>query len=398
MSAPNVRHPMADAGSDGAPVETRLRDLRATERPIAITARVLTVERREVRRKSDGGVRPVLSGLLSDGTGTARFTWWDPPKDEVDRGTVLRAAPVSVREFRGKPELSFGWKTRVAPASESELPTLDPAELEHRKVATLAAGEEGFLLEARVAEVERKTVAVGTDRREIHQGLLEDGTGLVAFTAWNDFRLVVGEALRIHGAYVRVFRSRPQLVLDERAHVERFDGKGLPAPGTAARAAAVALGILADGRGAERATVEGLAVALQPPSGIVLRCPTCPRVTNDGVCRVHGAVTPHPDLRVRLVLDDGTGNVTVNLDREDAERVTGRTLDECRKILSDRVDPTAVEDALLASVFGRTFRARGPLTRDDFGLSMYPTDVALVLREPEDGRAVIERALAEARR
>jgi replication factor A1 len=389
---------MAETTVDGTPVETRLRDLRATERPIAITARVLTVERREVRRKSDGGVRPVLSGLLSDGTGTARFTWWDPPNEEVDRGTILRAAPVAVREFRGKPELSFGWKTRVATASESELPTLDPAELERRTIATLAPGEEGFLLEARVAEVELKTVAVGTDRREIHQGLLEDGSGLVAFTAWNDFRLKVGEALRIHGAYVRAFRSRPQLVLDERAHVERFDGAGLPAPGTAARAAPVALGILTDGRGSERATVEGLAVALQPPSGIVLRCPTCPRVTNDGVCRVHGAVTPVPDLRVRLVLDDGSGNVTVNLDREDVERVTGRTLEDCRKILADRVDPTAVEDELLGRVFGRTYRARGPLNRDDFGLSMYPTDIALVLSAPEDGRPAVERALAEARR
>jgi replication factor A1 len=389
---------MAEPAPEGAPVETRLRDLRVTDRPIAITARIVSVERREVKRKSDGGTRPVLSGLLSDGTATARFTWWDPPKEEIDRGSILRAAPVTVREFRGKPELSFGWRTRVAEANESELPILDPAELPRRTTAALAPGEEGFLLEARVAEVEPKSVTVGDERREIYQGLLEDAAGVVAFTAWTDFQLKVGEAVRLHGGYVRAFRGRPQLVLDERSHLERFPGAGLPAAGASSRAPPQLLGLLAEGRGAERATVEGVAVAAQPPSGLVQRCPSCPRLATEGVCRIHGAVQPLADLRLRLVLDDGTGNLTVNLDRAEAERVTGRTLEECRALLAERADPAAVADDLLGRVFGKTFRARGPVTRDEYGLSMYPTEVVLVLREAEEAERALAAALEEARR
>ncbi|MGI0156425.1 MAG: OB-fold nucleic acid binding domain-containing protein, partial [Thermoplasmata archaeon] len=69
-----------------------MRDLRPTSPPVEVVARVVSVERREVTRRSDGSRRPLLSGLLHDGTGTVRFTWWDPPREGIERGTVLRAA------------------------------------------------------------------------------------------------------------------------------------------------------------------------------------------------------------------------------------------------------------------------------------------------------------------
>ena len=98
-----------------SPPEIRLRDLRPTPSPVEIIARVVSLERREITRRSDGSRRPLLSGLLSDGTATVRFTWWDPPREGIERGTVLRAAGAEVREFRGRPELTFNWKTRVEP-------------------------------------------------------------------------------------------------------------------------------------------------------------------------------------------------------------------------------------------------------------------------------------------
>jgi replication factor A1 len=372
---------MADDGGPTVPVETRLKDLRVSELPVMITARIVTVMRKEVVRRSDGGRRPVLSGLLSDGTATVRFTWWDPPREEIDRGTVIRAAPVSVGEFQGRVELTFGWKTRVQPASEAELPLLRPEELPRRLVRELAVHEEGFILEARVAEVEPKTVTVGTERRQIHQGLLADGTGVVAFTAWTDFRLRAGEAVRLTGVYVRSFRGRAQLVLDERTHVERVSGEGLPLPGAGFGTETTLMGVLAEGSGSERATVVGRALALQPPSGLVMRCPSCQRILKEGACRIHGSVTGNPDLRLRLALDDGTGVVTVNLDRADVERLTGHTLEMCLATLRDRPDPSIIEAELFQTLFGRRFRARGAVRRDDFGLSMNPTEV---LAEPLD--------------
>jgi replication factor A1 len=353
--------------------ETRLRDLRAGSAPVAIVARIVTAEHREVVRKSDGGRRPVLSGLLSDGTATVRFTWWDPPKEPIERGSVLRAAPVEVREFRGAVELTLGWRTKAAPASPSELPELTAEERRPRALSELKTRQEGFVVLARIAQVSEKAVTVGADRRVVFEGILEDANDDVAFTAWSDFRLRAGETVRISGGYVGSFRGLRRLTLDERAQVERVDAKLVP-PSTRS-VAPVPLGRLVDGSGSERTRIIGRVVGLQPPSGILARCPSCHRRTDAGACRVHGMVTTEPDLSARAVIDDGTGTLSANLDRGMVERLTGRTLADYRQLLAERADPSAVEAALAESLFGRRLELEGPVRRDEYGLSMDPREV-----------------------
>ena len=55
------------------PLEMRLRDLRPTERPVIIVARIVRLERKEITRRTDGERRSILAGLLSDGTATVQF-------------------------------------------------------------------------------------------------------------------------------------------------------------------------------------------------------------------------------------------------------------------------------------------------------------------------------------
>ncbi|HEY6238669.1 MAG TPA: hypothetical protein VIZ68_05740 [Thermoplasmata archaeon] len=374
-----------------APAEVRLRDLRPTDTPTVIVARVVSVQRREVTRKSDGGRRPVLSGLLSDGTATVRFTWWDPPPDEIDRGTILRAGPVQVREYRGRAEVSFTWRTRVAPASASELPELGAADLPPVSLSDLHDGDEGFRLEARVVRVSPKTVSVGEERRQLHEGILLDASGTVSFTAWSDFGLVEGEPVRVVGGYVRAFRGRPQLVLDERCHVERWDGRGLPTSDDWMAAGPTAIATVEANRGADHTTLEGVVVGVMPPSGVVYRCPTCRRTLSRGLCRLHGAVSGAPDLRARIVLDDGTGAATVNADRVATEKLWGRSLDECLAELRVRPDPSALEGQLAESLFGRRLRVRGRAVSDDFGVTLYPESVESAPPAPAADLGELER-------
>lgn len=340
-----------------------------------IVARVVSAQRREITRRADGGRRPVLSGLLSDGTATVRFTWWDPPNEEVERGTVLRAGPVQIREFRGRAEVSFNWKTRVAPASESDLPSLRAEDLPVARVATLADGDEGFRLEARVAKVQPKTVSVGEERRLLFEGVLLDASGSVGFTAWSDFRLAPGAAIRIVGGYVRAFRGRPQVILDERSHVETIDGRGLPTLDDWQRAGPTAIALVGAAHGAEHVVLEGIVLGLSPPSGLVYRCPECRRSVTKGLCRVHGAVAGEADLRARIVLDDGTGSATVNAGRDDTERLWGRRLAECLEQLRAQPDASLLEEQLFEALFGRRLRATGRATSDEFGVTLYPESI-----------------------
>ncbi len=374
--------------------EVRLRDLRAGLPPVHVLGRILTVSRKEITGKNDGRRHAVLSGLLSDGTATVRFTWWDPPTEGVDRGTVLRAVNAQVREFRERPELSFGWSTRIQPASDLELPSPDTAGLPLKGVAELKPRTEAFRLEVRVVDVSVRSVTVGEERREVHSGHLADGSGAIPFTSWVDFRLKPGDTVRIAGGYVRLFRGVPEVTLDERSHVEGIASDRVqPAP--PASAWSLSLGTLESRGGGPDIQAEGLVVGIGSPSGVVRRCPTCARILRDEICRLHGAVEGTPDLRVRVLLDDGTGVATVNLPRDLSEKLTGQSLPQFVERLSRDPDPALIERALRVQLVGRRLRVRGRARVDDFGLAVFPTFCEEVAADPELAVGALAHRLAE---
>ena len=346
---------------------------------------------------SDGSRRPLLSGLLSDGSGTVRFTWWDPPREGIERGTVLRASGAEVREFRGRPEVTFTWKTRVGEASPAELPRMSEEELPLRSVKELAPPAEGFRLRVRVGRVQPRTVTVGEERRVVFEGLVADRSGSVAFSSWSDFQLKPGEAVQLLGGYLRSFRGRTQVVLDERSSVTRIEGADLPEPTEFLRAPPRSIARVEDDGGGEAIAVEGIVVGLLPPSGVVYRCPTCRRSIKSGICRVHGQVEGQPDLRARIVLDDGTGALTVNAGREDTERLWGVTLAEARARLREKPDPSLIEEQILETLLGRRLRVRGQGTKDDFGITIAPESIEPVEVDLDAAATELTARLAEAR-
>jgi replication factor A1 len=369
---------MADPEPPATPREVRLKDLRPGEGPVEFVARVVTCERREITRKSDGGRRPLLSGLLSDGTATVRFTWWDPPREGVERGLVLRAIAPEVGEYRGRTEVTFNWKTRVGPASPAELPSIDPADVPEKSVRDLRPPDEGFRVTVRVVRVQERAVSVGEERRVVYDGLVADGTGSITLSAWTDFGLRAGETLEITGAYLRAFRGITQLVLDERASVRRVARPDLPEVAAVLGAPPLPMAQVEENGGGAAVSVEGLVVGLLPPSGLVYRCPQCRRNVQGGICRLHGQVEGVADLRARIVLDDGTGAVTVNAGRAHTERLWGLTLDAARARLREQPDPSLLEGELLDTLLGRRLLVRGPASRDDYGVTIQPESVEAI--------------------
>ncbi len=365
--------------AEGAPPteipEVRLKDLAVAVSPVELVARVVLAQRREVTRRTDGSRRPLISGLLSDGTASVRFTWWDPPRDGIERGTVLRAVGAEVREFRGRPEVSFTWRTRVGPASPAELPRVDAESVPFLTVRDLIPPKEGFRVEVRILRVAPRSVTVGEERRVLYEGLAADRSGTIVITSWSDFGLLAGEAVRIAGGYLRRFRGVPQLVLDERATVIRIDGTDLPDATELLSAPPRSIARVEDEGGGAAVAVEGIVVGLLPPSGLVYRCPNCQRTVKSGLCRVHGQVEGQADLRARIVLDDGTGALTVNAGRADTERLSGITLEEARRRLRERPDASLIEEEILERLLGRRYRIRGQATRDDFGVTVVPESI-----------------------
>ena len=279
--------------------------------------------------------------------------------------------------------MTFTWKSRVGPASEVELPRMDPANFPRKELKALHPPEEGFRVEARVVRVAERAVSVGEERRVVFEGLLADRSGAISFSSWADFRLHAGEAVEVVGGYLRSFRGTPQLVLDERATVRRLERADLPEAGEVLDAPPRNMARVEEEGGGASVSVEGRVVGLLPPSGLVFRCPRCRRSVQAGVCRVHGTVTGEADLRARIVLDDGTGAVTINAGREDTERLWGTTLEACRARLREQPDPSLFEGELLDALLGRRLRVRGSGSKDDFGITITPDQIDLAEVELE---------------
>jgi replication factor A1 len=280
-----------------------------------------------------------------------------------------------VQEFRGQVEVAFNWRTRVEPAGEGDLPRVAPEDLPLRPLGELRARDDGVRVEGRVLEVRPKAVTVRGERRQVFEGVIADDSAARPFTAWTDFGLRPGEVVRVSGLYVREFRGRPQLTFDDRSRVERIDRRDLPPTEELAKPRIRTIYELERDRGGEFVATEGLVVGLLPTSGIIYRCPTCGRALSKGACRTHGAVTGTADLRARVALDDGSGVMTVNLNRELTEQVTGRTLEEWLSDLRAQPDPGRVEEEIGDRVFGRTWVVHGRASKDDFGVSFFPDRV-----------------------
>src|SRR3989440_5688326 len=94
----------------GKPTPVRVVDLREGASNVAVTARILSVERREV--EVDGNPKAVFSGVLADETGKTQFSAWKDFDLKVEE--VLRIEGAYVQPRRGLPHVRL--HERAAPA------------------------------------------------------------------------------------------------------------------------------------------------------------------------------------------------------------------------------------------------------------------------------------------
>src|SRR5437667_145317 len=238
------------------------------------------------------------------------------------------------------------------------------------RVVDLREGGSNVAVTARILSVERREVEVDGAPKAVFSGVLADETGKTQFSAWKDFTLKADEVLRIEGAYVKSWRGIPQISFDERATITRLKPDLLPSSERLNVSPRMWIEDLADRGGAADVTVRGILIDLREGSGLVYRCPECRRVLRKGVCRLHGEVKGEPDLRVKAVLDDGSGALTAVFDRELTEALLDKTLDACIEAARDAMSTDVVRDELADVLVAQPIEVRGDVTSDDYGLMM----------------------------
>ena len=95
------------------------------------------------------------------------------------------------------------------------------------------------------------------------------------------------------------------------------------------------LHVLVEKRGALDVSVEGTVIEIRPGSGVIIRCSDCNRALQNEECSIHGKVSGKSDLRLKLVIDDGTGSINSVLNKELTEKLIGKSLEQCKNMSED---------------------------------------------------------------
>jgi len=353
------------SGGDGGPAPSTVDvgDVTTEHSNVTVSARVLTVGTRSIRYQGEEQV--IHEGELADETGVISYTAWQDfgfePGDSVTIGNA------GVREWEGDPELNVGGSSTVALEADAVETPYDDRIGGESDLFDLEPGDRGRTVEVRVHEVESKTIDGRDGETEILSGVLADSTARLPFTDWDPHpEIEAGASVRIEDVYVREFRGVPSVNVSEFSTVTGLDDPvevRESAPSLSV-GEAVATGGMFD------VELVGNVLAVRDGSGLIERCPECGRVIQNGQCRSHGEVDGVDDLRVKAILDDGSGTVTVVLDDELTSEVYGGTLEDALVAARDAMDKEVVADDIREEIVGREFHVRGSLSVDEYGANL----------------------------
>jgi replication factor A1 len=349
------------SSDDGGPTSKSIAAVSTGDSNVTVTGTVLTVGKRSIRYQ--GSDQVIFEGEIADETGRVSYTAWDD--FGLEAGQTVTAGNAGIREWEGDPELNLGESTTIQLADES-------LDIEYEvggdaTLAELAPGDRGVNVEVSVLEVETKRIDGRDGETDILSGIVADGTTRLPFTDWEPHAGITEAAsIRIEDAFVREFRGAPSVNVSEFSTVTELDRTVEPteeAPRLAVRDAIESGGLF-------DVELVGNVIAVRDGSGLIERCPECGRVVQNGQCRSHGAVDGVDDLRVKGILDDGTGTVTAILDDELTEEVYGGGIEAAKEHARDEMDQEAVADAIREEIVGREYTVRGSLSVDEYGANL----------------------------
>ncbi len=355
----------------------KLKDIVIGDRNIEITGQILEISKKTINVKNTEKI--VFSGVISDETAARSFTAWHD--FELNVGDVIRVTLAYVRNWQERPEINFGSRSKVTKLT-SKIQIIQESEV--KKLGELKDGDINVHTEFTILNIEPHDINTKDGTKKILSGIAADEDTRLPFTAWIILpELAAGSAVEVKNAYVRSFRRIPALNINENSIVTKLDKK-LEYKGTSR----VRIGDIVSKDGAYDIVIEGNILSVRPGSGLIARCPKCSRVIKKDICRVHSKVDEKIDMRIKAIIDDGTGALTLVLDAPLTQKICGYTIEEAQNIAKAAMSQKAVEDEIKKKLVGKMLAARGNTSKGDFGITLVASDVW----EPSDstGEKAIE--------
>ncbi len=350
-------------------VARKLSDIKIGDRNIEFTAQVLEVTKRTITVINNE--KTIFSGMVGDETAARSFTAWHD--FGLNAGDVVNITSAYVRNWQDRPEINFGSKSKVTKLNTTI--AVKPESLQ-KKLAELRDGDVNVNAVFTILSIEPREIITKDGSRKIMNGIGADDKTKAPFTSWVLLpELAAGNTIEVKNAYVRSFRGVPTLHINENSKVAKLE-KSIEFK----EPPKVMIGDLIETGGAFDVVIEGNILSVRPGSGLIARCPECFRVIQKSMCRVHGKVDEKTDMRIKSIIDDGTGSMSLVLNAELTQALCGITIDQAKEIAKAAMTTSVVEEEVKKKLLGKLLKARGNMSKGEFGVSL----VASKVWEPAD--------------
>ncbi|MDW7730915.1 MAG: Single-stranded DNA binding protein [Methanolobus sp.] len=354
-----------------SPSAVYVKDLVAGMSGFEITGRIISIEEKKVVVKDEH--RIIFSGSFGDSTGICSFTCWDDMS--LKAGNVVRIRNAYVRMWNNRTELYFGKRSIVEKLPDDYLQDIDTSSLSGpKKLQDISSVDVLASSVVVILEMYHRDVTLKGKIQTIVEGVIADETGKLPFTSWISFKGIdIGSFLRFESAAVRVFRGVPSINFNESTVIEPIEQPyELPFTLDSVSKAPEPLPIarILEKNGMFDVMVMGDIISVRPGSGMIERCPVCNRVTQKANCRAHGQVDCVSDMRMKLILDDGTGSLHVMLNSELSESIYGKSMYEAEKMVLDSISRDVVFEDMRHKLTGKYIAVRGNSSRNEFGVTL----------------------------
>lgn len=271
--------------------------------------------------------------------------------------TYVRETLAAMRKFKVSPEEAhIGVVNNILRVQGIKRPKTRGGPNQLVEIATIDAPDKWVNLRIKVTQLWDS----GHDSiRQI--GLIGDETGVIKFVSWEKADLVLIEAdkcYNVENVVTNEYEGTYSVAFTKNTKIIEISED-------------IAVGFV-------EKTVSGVLVTLQEGSGFITRCPTCEWAMQGGVCKEHGAVKGVPDLRLKMVIDNGYVAANVLLNREMTEKITGITLDEAKAMATEAFDANVVAAKMADMLVGREYDVIGQAV----GSTTLATDVKIVDTPP----------------
>ncbi len=369
----------------------KVKDLSANLKNFEITGRILDIGEKSIRPKEGAQEGPsrLYTGVLADETGSIMFSSWKELPGSA--GDVINIKNAYTRIWQNRIRVYIGEQSLVSKISGSALPSLSELSgSQTKKLIDIRATDFSVGTIACVLQLSCREVLVRGRQSRVVSGVLADETGRLPFTAWIELAGIdIGSIIRIEGAQVRMFRGMPSVNILSSTKIysvgpEEAGKLAFTFESAAKDPVPIKIEEIDSRESMFDVAAAGNMVSIRPGSGIISRCPECGRVIQKANCRVHGKVEGIRDMRIKAVLDDGTGSMSVMFPRELSEIIYGKTLEEAEQLMFTDVSKDAVYEDLRRFLTGRYLAVRGNSSKGEYGISFVAENAWV----PEDDLAV----------